>query len=104
MTNKEAIEILNQQKYPYPEHYKDIDVNEALDLAIKALEKNNEMREYLKACLSQSDELKEKYRNVDDDTLKELHKRMAIIFEGMGEAYADLIDRFFKEGDDTNDR
>lgn len=37
MDNKEAIEILNQQKYPYPEHYKDIEVNEALDLAIKAL-------------------------------------------------------------------
>lgn len=38
MTNKEAIKILNQQKYPYPEHYKDIEVNTALDLAIKALE------------------------------------------------------------------
>ncbi len=76
---------------------------QALDLAIKALEKNNEMLEYLKACLSQSDELKEKHRNVDDDGLKEHHKRMAIIFEGMGEAYADLIDRFFKE-DSENDK
>lgn len=104
MTNKEAIEVLNQQKYPYPEHYKDIEVNEALDLAIKALEKNNEMLKYLKACLSQSDELKEKHRNVDDDGLKEYHKRMAIIFESMGEVYADLIARFFKEEDDTNDK
>lgn len=38
MTVKEIIEILKQQKYPYPEHYKDIEVNEALDLAIRALE------------------------------------------------------------------
>lgn len=38
MDNKQAIKILNQQKYPYPEHYKDIEVNEALDLAITALE------------------------------------------------------------------
>lgn len=38
MTNKEAIDILKCQKYPYPEYYKDIEVNEALDLAIKALE------------------------------------------------------------------
>lgn len=56
-------------------------------------EKNNEILEYMKTCLSQSDELKEKHRNIDGDH----HKRMAIIFEGMGEAYADLIDRFFKE-------
>ena len=69
---------------------------QALDHAIKALEKNNEMLEYLKISLSQSDELKEKHRNVDDG-LKEYHKRMATFFEGMGEAYYDLINRFFKE-------
>lgn len=56
-------------------------------------DKNNEILEYMKTSLSQSDELKEKHRNIDGDH----HKRMAIIFEGMGEAYADLIDRFFKE-------
>lgn len=38
MTNKDAIKILSQLKYPYPEYYKDIEVNEALDIAIEALE------------------------------------------------------------------
>lgn len=50
MTNKEAIEVLNQQKYPYPEHYKDIEVNEALDLAIKALEEVEEWRKLTAVC------------------------------------------------------
>lgn len=50
MTNQEAIEILNQQKYPYPEHYKDIEVNEALDLAIKALEDAEEWRKLTAVC------------------------------------------------------
>lgn len=38
MTIKEAIKILKQQKYPYPSYPKDIEVNEAIDLAIKALD------------------------------------------------------------------
>ena len=38
MTNKDAIDILKAQKYPYPEYYKDIEVNKALDIAIKSLE------------------------------------------------------------------
>lgn len=38
MTNKDAIEVLKQQKYPYPAYPKDIEVNEAIDLAINALE------------------------------------------------------------------
>lgn len=101
MTNKEAIIFLKWQvvyaKETGERYITDCVNVEALALAVKALEKNNEMLEYLKACLSQSDEFKEKHRNVDDDGLKEHHKRMAIIFEGMGEAYADLIDRFFKE-------
>lgn len=99
MSNEEVIEVLkgivfNSFDRTTPKE------RQALVLAFKTLEKNNEMLEYLKACLSQSDELKEKHRNVDDDGLKEYSKRMAIIFEGMGEAYADLIDRFFKEDSD----
>lgn len=101
MTNKDAIFYLKQVREDY-EGKEFVEGKEAIDLAIKALEKNNEMLEYLKISLSQSDELKEKHRNVDDE-LKKYHKRTAIIFEGMGEAYADLIDRFFKDGDDTND-
>lgn len=94
MENKEAIEELKGlQEFINGTRLKGEIRAEAFDLAIKALEKNNEMLEYLKISLSQSDELKEKHRNIDG----EHHKRMAIIFEGMGEAYADLIDRFFKE-------
>ena len=36
-TNEWAIEILQQQKFPYPEYDKDIEVNMALDRGIKAL-------------------------------------------------------------------
>ena len=107
MENKEAIELLksnHRRDFICSECQNDDDeckssceFGKALNEAIKALEKNNEILEYMKTCLSQSDELKEKHRNIDDDGLKEYHKRMAIIFEGMGEAYADLIDRFFKE-------
>ena len=111
MENKKAIAIIKDElkhcqihlrdKNKAPEYYQEMnELCEAYEMAIKALEKNNEMLEYLKMSLSQSDELKEKHRNVDDDGLKENHKRMAIIFEGMGEAYDDLLNRFFKEDSD----
>lgn len=95
MTNKETISNLNHIYGMVSP-----DIQRSLDLAIKALEKNNEILEYLKACLSQSDEFKEKHRNIDDG-FKDYHKLMAILFESLGEAYADLIDKFFKE-DDNN--
>ena len=107
MENKKALELLksmHRRDFLCSECQKDDDqckssceYGKALVHAIKALEKNNEILEYLKISLSQSDKLKEKHRNVDDDGLKENHKRMAIIFEGMGEAYDDLLNRFFKE-------
>lgn len=40
MTNEEVIKVLEEQKYPYPEYYKDAEINEAINIAIKAL--NNE--------------------------------------------------------------
>lgn len=111
MDNKKASELLksmHRRDFICSECQKDADeckssceYGKAIEVAIKALEKNNEMLEYLKISLSQSDELKEKHRNVDDDGLKEYRKRMAIIFEGMGEAYDDLLNRFFKEDADT---
>jgi len=37
MTNEEAIKVLEGQKYPFPEYSKDVELNTALDRAIKAL-------------------------------------------------------------------
>jgi len=38
MTNEDVIKVLEGLKYPFPEYYKDVEVNEALDIAINAIE------------------------------------------------------------------
>jgi len=37
MTNEDVIKVLEGLKYPFPEYYKDVEVNEAIDIAIKSL-------------------------------------------------------------------
>ena len=41
MTREEAIKVLEGQKYPFPEHPKDVELNTAIDMAIWALSGNN---------------------------------------------------------------
>ena len=46
MTNKEAIKILDQLKYPFPSYPKDAEVNEVVDRAIEALKREQPRGEW----------------------------------------------------------
>lgn len=52
--------------------------------------------DYLKLCLKQSDEYKEKYRQAYKQSKSESDLYYSHLFEGMGEAYDDLIKRLEK--------
>lgn len=41
-TKEYAIELLEQQKIPYPEYYKDTELNDVIDMAIEALKQQME--------------------------------------------------------------
>ena len=58
-------------------------------------ENSEKIRAYCKESLSKCDEFREKYLKSD----REYDRSQARIFEGMAEAYADIIERFFKEAD-----
>lgn len=48
MTNEEAIKILESWKYPYPSHYADAEFNNAIDMAIEALNNEPKKGEWIK--------------------------------------------------------
>ena len=69
--------------------------NEALIRIFDTAENSEKIRAYCKESLFKCDELREKYLKSD----REYDRSQAKVFEGMAEAYADIIERFFKETD-----
>lgn len=69
--------------------------NEAFIRIIAMAEKAEEVREYCEKSLVHCDELVEKYY----ENKNQVERLCKCQFMGMSEAYADILDRFFKEAD-----
>jgi len=67
------------------------------DEIIKYLKQLQKIKEYLELSLKDSDQNQRKYNEIAEHTHNSNDVYSAKIFEGMSEAYADLLEKFFKE-------
>ncbi len=61
------------------------------------LNRLNEIKSYLELSVKDSDRFKQKYDEIAEHTHNHSDVYKARIFEGMAEAYSDILDRYFKE-------
>lgn len=71
----------------------------AIEDAIQYLKQLQKIKEYLELSLKDSDRNQRKYNEIAEHTHSYNDVYSAKIFEGMSEAYADLLEKFFKEKD-----
>lgn len=69
----------------------------AIETAIQYLNQLQEIKEYLELSLTKSDELHKKWDNQFNRSHDSDDLHHSSLFEGMSEAYADLLEKFFKE-------
>ena len=69
----------------------------AIEDAMQYLKQLQEIKEYLKLSLKDSDRNQRKYNEIAEHTHNHNDVYSAKMFEGMSEAYADLLKKFFKE-------
>lgn len=98
MTNKEALEVVKSMKIFLGGRMNGksqlaLTYNEAIIHVINMAEKMENVREYCEKSLIHCDELVEKYY----ENKNQVERTCKNQFMGMSEAYADIIERFFKE-------
>ena len=104
MTNREALEVVKSMKIFLGGRMNGKSqlastYNEALIRIFDMAENSEKIRAYCKENLSKCDELREKCLKSD----REYDRAQAKVFECMAEAYADIIERCFKEADNETD-
>lgn len=67
----------------------------AIEDAIQYLKQLQKIKEYLELSLKDSDRNQRKYNEIAEHTHNYNDAYSAKIFEGMSEAYADLLEKFF---------
>ena len=92
----ELIHALEMGKPDYDGEDVNYDVA-TIDSAIFCLKKLQEIKGYLELSVKDSDKFKQKYAEKSEHThnFNDLYKSK--IFEGMAEAYSDILERYFKE-------
>ena len=65
--------------------------------AISQLKQLQEIKSYLESSVKDSDKFKRKYDEMTEHTHNYNDVYKAKIFEGMAEAYSDIVERYFKE-------
>lgn len=77
------------------------DVNYDISTIISAifyLKQLQEIKSYLESAVEDSDKFKQKYAEIAEHTHNFNDLYESKIFEGMAEAYSDILDRYFKKG------
>ena len=93
---EELIHALEMGKPDYDGEDVNYDVA-TINGAIFYLKQLQEIRGYLELSLNDSDKFKQKYDEIAEHTPNYNDVYKAKVFEGMAEAYSDILERYFKE-------
>lgn len=75
------------------------DDRDAIEKAIECLKQLQEIKDYLELSVKDSDKFKQKYAEIAEHTHNFNDLYYSNLFEGMAEAYSDILERYFKEKD-----
>jgi len=96
MNIEELITQLELGKPAYDGEDVNYDVSTIVN-AVLCLKKLQEIKDYLELSVKDSDKFTKKYADIAEHTHNYNDLYESKIFEGMAEAYSDILERYFKE-------